>query len=163
VSLLGSIGTQSISLGNVFAAGSNYWAAGPSIRFPLFNFGRLRSLVKAEEARQQQALVGFEKSVLTALEDVENSIVQYIRSEERRRHLASAVEAALQARIQAEDLYQSGIGDYLPVLDTRRTHADLRTQLHQSEGNAAKALIGLNTALGGGWNVSKYYDSNDHK
>ncbi|HIJ87551.1 MAG TPA: TolC family protein [Desulfuromonadales bacterium] len=160
VSLLGSIGTQSISLSNLFAAGSNYWAAGPSIRFPLFNFGRLKSLVKAEEARQQQAVVGFEKSVLTALEDVESSIVLYIRSEERRRHLASAVEAALQARKQAEDLYQSGIGDYLPVLDTRRTHADLRVQLHQAEGNAAKALIGLNTSLGGGWDVVQHVVSN---
>jgi NodT family efflux transporter outer membrane factor (OMF) lipoprotein len=163
VSLLGSIGTQSVSLSNLIAAGSNYWAAGPSIRFPLFNFGRLRSLVKAEEARQQQAVVGFEKSVLTALEDVENSIVLYIRSEERRRHLSFAVEAALQARIQAEDLYQSGVGDYVPVLDTQRTHADLRAHLHQSEGSAAKALIGLNTALGGGWDVTEYFDSNDHK
>lgn len=163
VSLLGSIGTQSISLSNLFAAGSNYWAAGPSIRFPLFNFGRLRSLLKAEEARQVQAVVGFEKSVLTALEEVENSIVLYIRSEERRRHLASAVEAALQASKQTEDLYQSGIGDYLPVLDTRRTHADLRAKLHQSEGNAANALIGLNTALGGGWDVTQHVVSNNNK
>ena len=53
--------------------------AGPSIRWPIFSGGRIRAQIAVQDAQQEQALASYEKSVLVALEDVENTLVAYLR------------------------------------------------------------------------------------
>ena len=57
---------------------------GPSVTWPVFNAGRIRANIAATDERSQQAAAGYEQAVLTALEDVENALVNYAREQERR-------------------------------------------------------------------------------
>jgi NodT family efflux transporter outer membrane factor (OMF) lipoprotein len=75
-SLLGNIGLQSISASDWFSAQSRFWSIGPTISWPVFDAGRIRATIEIRNAQQEQALRQYEKSVLTAFEDVEKRFGQ---------------------------------------------------------------------------------------
>src|SRR6266581_2772540 len=75
--LLGSGGFQSLSASDWFSGGSRYGSAGPTVTWRLLDFGRIRAQVKAANARQEQALAAYERTVLISFEDVENALVAY--------------------------------------------------------------------------------------
>ena len=66
---------------------SRYWSFGPTIRWPIFAAGRIRANIRAQGERQTQALLTYEKTVLLALEDVENALVACETEQVRRRNL----------------------------------------------------------------------------
>ena len=78
-SLSGAFGVQSISASDWFSAPSRFWSIGPTIRWPIFDAGRIRANIEVRNARQEQALTAYEKTVLTAFEDVENALVSYAK------------------------------------------------------------------------------------
>jgi len=69
--LTGSIGLEALSLGNLFSTGSRTYGIGPSFQWNIFDGGRIRQNIKVQSALQEQALLSYEASLLTALEDVE--------------------------------------------------------------------------------------------
>jgi outer membrane protein, multidrug efflux system len=151
ISLTGAFGLESIHAGDFFEKGSRAWSVGPAIRWPIFASGRLRAQVDVAEARQAQALAGFESSLLRALEEVENALVAYLREGERRRLLVEAVAAGRRALALSEDLQRQGLASYLDVLTAQRAlQAD---ELQQASSDAAVTLfcVALFKALGGGW------------
>ena len=100
---------------------------------------------------QEQALIAWEKSVLTALEDVENAMSAYATGRERvdarRKAAVAATTAAELARIQ----YQAGAADFQKVLDTDRTRLTAEETLASADADLLTAVIQLYKALGGGW------------
>jgi NodT family efflux transporter outer membrane factor (OMF) lipoprotein len=149
--LTGAGGLQSISAGDWFGGGSRFWSVGPTIRWPLFDAGRIRANIEVRNARQEQALRQYEKTILTALEDVENALVNYYREQARHRLLADAVTANRRAVEMANELYLNGLNDFLNVLDTQRSLLASENDLAQSEAAMAANLVSLYKALGGGW------------
>jgi len=73
LTLLGTGGFQSLSASDWFVPGGKYWSAGPTVTWRLLDFGRIRAQVKAANAQQQQAFAFYEKTVLTAFQDVEDA------------------------------------------------------------------------------------------
>jgi len=71
-SLLGSIGLDALSLGNLFSADSRTHSGGAVFSWPVFDAGAIRSNIEMQSALQEQALFQYEAAVLTALEEVEN-------------------------------------------------------------------------------------------
>src|SRR5439155_8941061 len=67
-SLVGVAGLQSLSVSDWFTGGSRYWSAGPTVTWRVFDLGRVRSQIKVANAREEQALAAYEKTVLTSLE-----------------------------------------------------------------------------------------------
>jgi outer membrane protein TolC len=104
-----------------------------------------------QTAVQQQALAAYEKSVLTALEDVENALVSYANNRERQTALRHAAQASRSAAVLARQRYESGITDFQKVLDTERSRLSIEDGLASSEAEGLSALIRLYKALGGGW------------
>lgn len=148
----GSFGFESGQFGTLFRAGSRTWAAGPlAVRWPVFDGGRIRSNIRASEARQEQALVAYERAVLAAYEEVANALVAYARVRERRDSLAQAVEADRRAVELASELWRRGLSDFLNVLDTQRVLFQLEDQLAESDAEVTTNLVALYKALGGGW------------
>jgi NodT family efflux transporter outer membrane factor (OMF) lipoprotein len=150
-SLLGSIGLESLSPGNLFSLGSRTHGVGAAVAWPLFDAGAIRSNIEVQTALQQQALIRYEAAVLTALEDVENALVAYANEQTRRQSLTEATEAARRAVELAQKQYLSGLIEFGNVLIAQRSLLSFQDQLAVSEGGVTSDLIALYKSLGGGW------------
>jgi len=151
LSLIGSIGLEALSLGNLFSSGARTFSIGSSMAWTIFDFGRIRGNIEVQTALQEQAMISYEAAVLAALEEVENALVAYADEQVRRRSLLEATQAAQSVVDLARDQYSSGLIDFQVVLDAQRSLLSLQDQLAVSEGQVTSNLISLYKALGGGW------------
>ncbi len=149
--LLGSVGLESTSMSSLFTGGAGAFSIGPRITWNIFNAGRVRNNIKIQDAKQEQALISYEASILTALNDVEHSLMAYADEQIRRQALIKSTEASQRAVDLAQELYVSGLKDFLSVLEAQRSLFSFQDQLAVSEGAVVSNLIRLYKALGGGW------------
>ncbi len=152
-SLVGNVGLQSVSASDWFTGRSRFWSIGPTVSWPVFDAGRIRANIEIRNAQQEQALGVYEKTVLTAFQDVEVSLVAYAKEQERSRSLVTAVAANQRALAMANELYIRGLSDFLNVLETQRALSLSENDLAQSQAAMASNLVSLYKALGGGWQV----------
>ena len=150
-SLLGSIGLEALSLGNLLSLNSRTHGIGATVAWPLFDAGAIRSNIEVQSALQEQALIRYEAAVLTALEDVENALVAFAKEQNRRQSLTEATEAARRAVELAQKQYLAGLIEFGNVLIAQRSLLSLQDQLAVSEGGVTSNLIALYKSLGGGW------------
>lgn len=151
LSLLGNLGLEADHVDKVFEGGSRFFGIGPSLRWNVFDAGRLRQRVRAQDARAEQALLRWEGAVLAALEETENAMTSFVREQARRAALRAAQVQARRSTELARTQYQDGLSDFQPVLDSERTLAELEDEVAQSEAAVASHLVRLYRALGGGW------------
>ncbi|MBN2438295.1 MAG: efflux transporter outer membrane subunit [Deltaproteobacteria bacterium] len=150
-SLTGSFGYQNTKMDELPREGSNFWRIGPSIRWSILNFKRITANIEANKGAREEALARYEKSILNALEEVENALVILSQEKRRAEALANAVDANALAFALARERYRVGVQSYLEVLDSETALYSAKDQLEQSRQNRAIALIALYKALGGGW------------
>jgi len=129
----------------------NFFAAGPAISLPIFTGGRIRSNVAVQNARWKQTKILYQSTVLNSLEETENALVNYSQEQERRDRLQAAVSQNQTALELSRELYTSGLGDFLAVLDAQRQLYGNEDLLAQSQTAVTTNLIALYKALGGGW------------
>lgn len=150
--LNGSFGVESTHFGDLFESASRAWSVGPfEVVWPIFDAGRIRNNIRVQEARQEQALAAYERTVLEAHEEVARALVGYARLRDRRDSLRRAVEANRLAVDLANELWARGLTDFLNVLQTQGDLFVLEDQLAASEAAVTTNLIALYKALGGGW------------
>lgn len=152
-SLSGAFGLQSISASDWFTGASRFWSIGPTITWPIFDAGKIRANIEVRNAQQEQALLLYQKSVLSALQDVESALVNYSQEQSRYRSLLEAAAANRRAVQLANDLFAQGLVAFINVLDAERTLYASESDLAQSESNMASNLVALYKALGGGWDT----------
>lgn len=148
---LGSIGLEALTPGKLFSAGASTASLAGNAAWVIFDGGAIRGGIEAEDALREQALARFRKSVLTALDEVENALVAYAQEQDRRQALADGSAAAERAVGLARDQYGAGLVDFEIVLDSERSLYVLQEQLAVSEREVTSNLIRLYKALGGGW------------
>jgi NodT family efflux transporter outer membrane factor (OMF) lipoprotein len=149
--LTGNAGYQSVSAGDWFSSASSFWSIGPSVQWKLFDAGRVRANIRVQDARQEEALAAYERTVLTAFEEVENGLVSYAKEQVRRQSLRDAVTSSQKSLDLARRLYAGGLTDFLRVLDAERSLYDAQDRLAQSDKAISGNLIALYESLGGGW------------
>jgi multidrug efflux system outer membrane protein len=154
LSLSGSITVSAERIAGL-SSGSGGWALGPSLTVPVFDAGRRRALVEVERSQASQQYLAYRDTVINAVEEVENGLVSYRRERVRRAALEKSVAAYRQAVSLSRQLYESGEGTFLDVLDAQRSLHSAEDALVQSEVAIAKAYISLCKALGGGWSGIK--------
>jgi NodT family efflux transporter outer membrane factor (OMF) lipoprotein len=150
-SLGGTFTLAAFDADGVFDSGSTAFGFGPSVRWNLFDGGRVLNRIRVEDARTEQALARYERTVLRGLEDIENAMVSYVQESERRDALFRSVIAARKAAELVDTLYRTGLTDFQNVLDMERSLFEQEDQLAESEGFVSKNLIRIYRALGGGW------------
>jgi NodT family efflux transporter outer membrane factor (OMF) lipoprotein len=150
-SLTGFLGLQATSAGDLFSSDSVNWSIGLPIRWNLFAGGAIRSQIDAEKARTEQLLINYERTVLFALEEVEDAMVSYDKEVARRAHLTNSVDATQRSLELVLTQYRAGLTDFQNVLDTERSLLVRQDDLASSEGLVIKNLVDLYRALGGGW------------
>src|SRR6266403_1042599 len=152
--LTGTAGRQAAQLHDLTLGAGNFFSAGPGISLPLFTGGRIRSNIDVQTSRQRQALIGYQSTVLNALEEVENALVSYSQEQERRDRLNEAVSHNQLAVDLATEQYKAGLVDFLSVLDAQRDLYANEDQFVQSQTTVTTNLVGLYRSLGGGWSAS---------
>lgn len=150
-SLGGSIGLESLSLSSLFDSASRAFNIGPRAQWVLFDGGRLRAQVGIQEEAQEQALIAYESAVLSALEDVENSIAAFASEQLSNQSLRVAAAASTEAARIAKLQMEAGATSFLPLLDAQRTQLVDQQALQASDAEILANLVRLYKALGGGW------------
>ncbi len=150
-SLAALVGLQSQNLSDLVTSASRFWTVGPSVRWPLFDAGRARADVTISEARRDRAQAEYEKAVLAALAEVEDSLAGLNREREKQLRLAEAVGLARQALAVAQGQYRSGLTTFLNVLLAEASLFQAQDRLAQSSQHLALQTIALYKALGAGW------------
>lgn len=158
LTLVGSVGFASGQIDAVDALNAISPAGlagrfGPTIRWPVFQFGRLLNNVRAQDAKFEASLAIYRNTVIRALREVEDSLVEYQQAQDRVARLEEGVSSSRRAAELSLLQYQNGLEDYTRVLNSQLFLVDQQDQLLRSRGEVAKSLILAYKALGGGWEI----------
>jgi NodT family efflux transporter outer membrane factor (OMF) lipoprotein len=154
ITLSGSAGYQSSSLGNLMSAQGLAWSVGATMAQTLFDAGKRNAVTEQARAKYQGTVANYRQTVLTAFQEVEDNLSALRILSEELQQQNVAVESSQRFLTLANDRYKSGIEIYLDVitaqtalLSNQRTALNLRMQ-------QMTASVQLIKALGGGWDVS---------
>jgi NodT family efflux transporter outer membrane factor (OMF) lipoprotein len=150
-SLSASPALVSTTLGNLLDWGSRAFSIGPSLFWPILNGGRTRATIDVRNAQQEQALVAYRKTILVALQDVENSLSAIDNDRRQLTALEDSLASAQRAEKISRDRYAGGLVTYSDVLQTQATRISLEGQVIEAKGAQARDTVALYKALGGGW------------
>lgn len=146
-------GYRSNDFSQWFSAPAQFWALGPQLAMLIFDGGARQAAIEQARAGFDLQVAIYRQTVLTALQEVENAMVQMRVFEQEAVVQLLAVQAAQQALRLARNQYDQGLIDYLSVavletsaLNNERTYITL-------VGNRLSASVRLIAALGGGWSV----------
>ena len=95
----------------------------------------------------------YERTVLNALEEVENSMISYVEESKRSGFLEDSVEAARESVDLVKTLYITGLTDFQNVLDMERSLFEQQDDFASSKGSVMQNIIRIYRSLGGGWDV----------
>ncbi len=151
ISLTGSVGAERVTQGSLAALAGTFWSIVPGLTQPIFEGGRIRANIKVQEAVEQQALLAYRQSVLTALQDVESALISYEKDQQHRAALADAVKANRVAVDLSTRQYVAGETEFLNLLTAEHNLYTSEDALVQADRAIATDLIALYKALGGGW------------
>jgi multidrug efflux system outer membrane protein len=152
LSLTALFGGISTSLSDVVKGRAPDMASvGPNLLLPLFAGGQLYFNREAAQARLDQEVIGYRKTILNALGEVANGLVAYETSNDLITRQATRVAASREAMRLAELRFRTGTTNFLEVLDAQRQLLTAETQEAQALLEKRLALISIYLALGGGW------------
>lgn len=150
VSFVGSVGLQADTFAGLGQSGADRWNFGPRITWSALDLGRVLARIKASDARAEASLAIYERTVLLALEETENALVDFGKEQSRQQFLETSAQASQKASDLAHQRYEGGIADFLSVLDAERTLLEAQDRLAASQTRTATAFVAVYKALGGG-------------
>jgi multidrug efflux system outer membrane protein len=155
ISLTGSYGLASTDLGNFVDPGSQTWNIFAGLLQPIFNGGANIARVEMRESQQRQALYAYERTLLQALREVEDSLIGLGKSGQQRGAQKERVTAQRKVLDLADLRYKGGVANYIEVLDAQRSLFDAEIDEASAVSEHSRSLIRLYKALGGGWPTPK--------
>ncbi len=149
LSLTGLLGFQSEDLSDFTSGGT--WSIGASLIGPLFEFGRNKRRAEIERARTEQAILGYEATILDAFREVENALVAIRTLRQEHEARVSQLASAQEARRLSRARYDGGVTSYLEVLDIERSLFQTELDTSSTLQEHFSAIVDFYAALGGGW------------
>ncbi|MDJ0984357.1 MAG: TolC family protein [Desulfobacterales bacterium] len=146
-------GQSGSGFSDMFESDSFEFFGGPAFRWNLFNYGRITNRVRIEDAILQQLIVNYEDTVIRAHQEVEDSLVGFLRKQEEAAFLLGSVQASQRSVDLSLLQYKEGLVDYQRVLDTQRFLTDQQDVWTTTRGDVILNLIGMYKAMGGGWQI----------
>ncbi|MDR7298237.1 NodT family efflux transporter outer membrane factor (OMF) lipoprotein [Pelomonas aquatica] len=149
------VGRQDLRLNALDLAPVHFSNVALALAMPIFNAGRTEAGVRVQSARADEALLVWQKAVLRAVQEVEDSLL--VRAQEAERHaaLALTVEHRRRSLQRAESLQREGQIDLLALLDVQRSVLASQLALSESRLQQALADVQLYKALGGGFSMTR--------
>ncbi len=151
ISLTGTAGVSSTQLSSLLTSSAGMWGFGPSLYVPIFDFGRIKSSVEIAEAQKDAAVVSYAKTVRSAFKEVYDALRRIESTNEKLVGQKEETEALQKVLLLSQRRFDSGYGDYLDVIASKRALLESRTNLIALNDALIINQITLYKALGGGW------------
>jgi NodT family efflux transporter outer membrane factor (OMF) lipoprotein len=149
--LTADAGSTALALGALFGAGTGFWDLGAAVAQPIFQGGTLRHRERAAKAAFVVANEQYRSTVLTAFQNVADSLYALQQDADALKTAASAAESALVTLDLARKQYQAGYAGYLALLNAEQAYQQAVISLAQARANRFADSAALFQALGGGW------------
>lgn len=151
ISLVGNLGLQSLDISTFGNWASRAFSVGPTLYLPIFEGGRLRGTLALTKAREQEAAIAYQQTVLRAWHEVADALSAYADVQRRGEQLALALEEYREAYNVSLRRYEQGAADYLMALTAQRLLLAGQMELAENTSRVSMAMVNLYKALGGGW------------
>ena len=153
ITLTGTFGYASNELDSLFEPESELWNITAGGMQSIFNAGKLAANQRAAQARYEQAMTIYSKTILQAFAEVEGALLNRKELIEQRNRLLKYGDEAAATLEVAYDRYSRGLVDYLTVLDSQQVRVNAELQLITVEYEILSNHVSLCRALGGGWDL----------
>jgi NodT family efflux transporter outer membrane factor (OMF) lipoprotein len=154
-------GLETTVIGDLFTWPSRFWSVGPQLAETLFEGGKRRAQVKLTEAAYDATVANYRQTVLTAFQQVEDSLAQLRILSEEGEIADRAVKAAQQSLDISTAQYRGGLANYLQVITAQTSLLQNQRSVVDILTRRMAASVSLIQALGGGWNASQLPSSRD--
>jgi outer membrane protein, multidrug efflux system len=155
-------GGQGVRVDDLFKTNFSIWSIAAGLSGPIFQGGRLRANVQAQQAFWDESIAEYKKTVTVAFRETSDALVAQTSLVTQR----SALEGQVQANREAVDLatqrYTGGRASYFEVLDAEQSLFPSEDALAQTQRDQLVAVVNLYKALGGGWNLKDEEWSQPH-
>lgn len=149
--LTSAAGFETIGTDMLFDWRNRVLSIGPSVSVPLFTGGKLKSNLAATKSKYEETLANYKQTILLALRDVEDALLDLRGYAGQRAAVQAALNAANDTSRLAQLRYDKGLASYFDVVDADRTVLTTRLALAQIDGQRLISSVILLKALGGGW------------
>jgi len=148
--MLPSLGISG-SLGASFNPTNLIYSALGNLVAPIFGGGQLRQGVKKAQAQKEQMLYGYQLTVISALKEVSDYLLEYKKLGEIVSSQQTTVNAAQTAFDLSNQLYNAGYASYLDVITAQQLLFSAQIALSQAQSDELTSVVNLYSSLGGGW------------
>lgn len=152
-SISGRLGLQALTLAALGQPAALVAGLSAAVQWPLADGGAGRAQVEAQRAALDGARLAYQSAVLTAQQDVENTLVALVTGRDQVQSLQRAAQSAAEALRLARLRYQSGLTDFTTLLDAQRSALSADDALATARTDLALNQVRLYKALGGGWDA----------
>jgi len=151
INLVGFVGLNALGLDNLLNLNARNFGAGPALRLPLFDGGRLRANLRGKAADADAAVASYNALVLDAVREAADAVALLLSLRQQQVQQGAAQAAAVQAWRLAEQRFEAGLGTRLQVLAAESAVLAQRQANVDLFARALDAHLALVRALGGGW------------
>ena len=149
--LTANAGSSAAAMSELFASGTSFWGIGASLTAPIFQGGMLLHQERAARAAYEQAAEQYRSTVLTAFQNVADTLTALQQDAEAVKAAAGAADSAKVSLDLTQRQWQSGYAGYLALLSAQQAYQQGRISLIQAQANRFADTAALFQALGGGW------------
>ena len=149
--LTADAGSMAVVLGRMFSGGNGFWDLGAGVTQPIFEGGTLLHRERAAQAAFTQAAEQYRSTVLTAFQNVADTLHALQQDADALKAAAAAKDASSVTLDLARKQYQSGYVSYLALLSAEQAYQQAVINLVQAQANRYADTAALFQALGGGW------------
>jgi multidrug efflux system outer membrane protein len=146
-------GAQGVKVDDLFKSDFSIWSIAAGLTGPIFQGGRLKAQVQAQEAFWDESIAQYKKTVTGAFQETSDALVAQQTLVGQRTALESQVAALREAVDLAMQRYTGGRATYFEVLDAEQSLFPSENALAQAQRDQLIAVVSLYKALGGGWNL----------
>ena len=151
ITLTANAGSAASAMDQLFTSGTGFWGVGAELTAPIFQGGTLLHQQRAAEAAYTQAAEQYRSTVLTAFQNVADTLTALEQDAEALKAAAAAADAAKITLDLAQRQLQAGYAGYLALLNAEQAYQQGRINLVQAQANRYADTAALFQALGGGW------------
>jgi NodT family efflux transporter outer membrane factor (OMF) lipoprotein len=149
--LSANAGSSAAAIDQLFTSGTGFWGIGAAATAPIFQGGTLLHQERAAKAAYVQAAEQYRSTVLTAFQNVADTLTALEQDAEALKAAAAAADAAKITLDLAQRQFQDGYAGYLALLSAEQSYQQARINLVQAQANRFADTAALFQALGGGW------------
>ena len=146
------------SLSDIFAWGNNFYRFGPGFQWNILNYGQITNQVRYNDAKYQSLVIAYQDKVLKAQQEVEDSLILFLKLQDSAEFLAQSTAAAKRSLDLATLQYKEGIADFTTVLTAEQSLLQQQDSFARTLGDVAGSLVVAYRSMGGGWQIREGRD-----